>query len=169
MPALVRAKNTVTVSIIINFLVRAPHANVTTGHAAQSKGFRSGKRQSDPTDDFGQQRRAPGQKTPLKGHADRCPGNRRGRPWSRPAGASVSAGSQRSVGPHLSCRQGGCLIANSRHGLRTCLDRCSGWRVAIAKPNFSEIRIVPTAGNKGVPQADADLELDDQPPYPNTQ
>ena len=74
MPALVRAKNTVTVSIIINFLVRAPHANVTTGHAAQSKGFRSGKRQSDPTDDFGQQRRAPGQKPPLKGHADRCPG-----------------------------------------------------------------------------------------------
>jgi hypothetical protein len=87
MPALVRAKNTVTVSIIINFLVRAPHANVTTGHAAQSKGFRSGKRQSDPTDDFEQQRRAPGQKPPLKGHADPLSGNRRGRHWSRPAGA----------------------------------------------------------------------------------
>jgi hypothetical protein len=57
MPALVRAKNTVTVSIIANVLVRAPHANVTTGHAAQSKGFLSGKRQSNPTDDFEQQRR----------------------------------------------------------------------------------------------------------------
>jgi len=109
MPALVRAKNTVTVSIIINFLVRAPHANVTTGHAAQSKGFRSGKRQSDPTDDFEQQRRAPGQKPPLKGHADPLSGNRRGRPWSGSPGPSVSAGSRRSVGPHLSCRQGGVL------------------------------------------------------------
>ena len=56
MPALVRAKNTVTVSIIALVLVRAPHADVTPGNAAQSKGFLSEKRQSGPTDDFEQQR-----------------------------------------------------------------------------------------------------------------
>jgi len=57
MPALVRAKNTVTVSIIALVLVRAPHADVTPGNAAQSKGFLSEKRQSGPTDDFEQQHR----------------------------------------------------------------------------------------------------------------
>jgi hypothetical protein len=53
MLALMKPKNAVTISIIATVL--APLARTeTTGGAAQSKGFRSGVENRNPTDDLGQ-------------------------------------------------------------------------------------------------------------------
>jgi hypothetical protein len=58
-----KPKNAVTVSIIATVL-SALRTTETTGGAAQSKGFRTGRRNRDPTDDLEQHRVSEGRRTP---------------------------------------------------------------------------------------------------------
>jgi hypothetical protein len=104
MLALMKPKNAVTVSIIATVL--APLGTETTGGAAQSKGFRTGAKNSNPTDDLEQHRverkgegqaisaarssvvRLPARALPSSRHIRECRAAAEYRPEGRPSSAA---------------------------------------------------------------------------------